>query len=229
MLAHSRKIYGEFNSHIVSVYCLSFSCAQRKQKQTIKSAAKWPFWAWNTSENNAAKSGARSERALWWESVCEWVCVRERMCTCLSRLWRFFTNIVCWGLPKRKSLLSLPSLFHVVVVVVILKHRRQLLFFFICHFCFVFVSDFRIALDIRFNLSLSFSLSESRRTHAASVTHTHIHTHTETHSHQVDIVSSSSSLLSLARRFHLINCVYKKEMNCHAQQQQQQQQHHHLQ
>lgn len=55
-------------------------------------------------------------------------------------------------------------------------------------------------------------------THAHTGTHRH-----EPHSHQVDIVSSSSSLLSLARRFHLINCVYKKEMNCHAQQQQQQQ------
>jgi len=33
--------------------------------------------------------------------------------------------------------------------------------------------------------------------------------------HQVDIVSSSSSF-AVARRLRLINCVYKKEMNCHA-------------
>lgn len=60
------------------------------------------------------------------------------------------------------------------------------------------------------------------RRHTYTHRHTLVHRH-EPHSHQVDIVSSSSSLLSLARRFHLINCVYKKEMNCHAQQQQQQQ------
>lgn len=92
----------------------------------------------------------------------------------------------------------------------LLKRRRQLLFFFMCHF---YECEFS-----RLNSSLSGS-----RLVSSSHTHTHRQTHRhEPHSHQVDIVSSSSSLLSLARRFHLINCVYKKEMNCHAQQQQQQ-------
>lgn len=135
--------------------------------------------------------------------MCEWLCewvnalwVRARVCTCLSRLWRFFSY-------KKKIAVVVVAV--TVVVIVVCSSADGNSYF---SSCAIFMSANSLG-----STRVWVDLVLFRR-------HTCTHRH-EPHSHQVDIVSSSSSLLSLARRFHLINCVYKKEMNCHAQQQQQ--------
>lgn len=131
-----------------------------------------------TSENNAAKRAARSESVLVSESVRAYVCVCvcERANVHLSvKIMAVFQQHRVGGCQKENRCRC--------------RCRR---YYFCCRCCFsstdgnsyfssyaisvlfCFVSDFRIALDIRFNLSLS----ESRRTHADSVTHTHRDTFT---------------------------------------------------
>lgn len=167
-------------------------------------------WAWNTSENKAAKSATRlSQRAKCKESasacvsdcVSEWVrCEWERECALVCQDYGGFLA------TKRKSPLS--SLLLLLLLLLFAQAPTATPIF--LHVPFLWVQILSAQLEFEW-ISSCFVY-----THAHTGTHRH-----EPHSHQVDIVSSSSSLLSLARRFHLINCVYKKEMNCHAQQQQQ--------